>query len=115
MVKGILCNWMVSLGLVMFLASRTVIGKIVGAWLPIMAFVALGFEHCVVNMFAIPAGIMLGAPIHISDWLMWNQLPVTIGNIVGGMVFTGAALYATHKPVFNTASASPAGLPAAAE
>ena len=89
-VKGLLCNWMVSLGSVMALISPPAIGKIVAAWLPIMAFVAMGFEHCVVNMFAIPAGIMLGAPISVSQWLEWNQIPVTLGNIAGGLLLTGA-------------------------
>ena len=104
--KGLLANWMVSLGSVMALISRSVIGKIAAAWLPIMAFVAMGFEHCVVNMFAIPAGIMLGAPISIGQWLEWNQLPVTLGNIAGGLLFTALALYVTYKP--SKASAVPA-------
>jgi formate/nitrite transporter len=113
-VKGLLCNWMVSLGSVMALISRATIGKIVAAWLPIMAFVAMGFEHCVVNMFAIPAGIMLGAPVTVSQWLEWNQIPVTLGNIAGGMLLTGLALYVTYKPG-TVAVATPIGERAAAE
>ena len=58
-----------------------------------MAFVAQGFEHCVVNMFEIPGAIMLGAPISISQWWIWNEIPVTLGNIVGAGVFTAAGLY----------------------
>jgi formate/nitrite transporter len=98
LVKGVLANWMVSLGSVVALTSRATIGKIAAVWLPIMAFVAMGFEHCVVNMFAIPTAMMLGAPISISQWLIWNQVPVTIGNIIGGMILTGLALYVTYKP-----------------
>ncbi len=94
--KAILCNWMVSLGTVMGLASTSTVGKILGAWLPIFIFVSQGFEHSVVNMFAIPAGMMLGAKVTIYDWLVWNEIPVTIGNAVGAAVFTGAALYTTY-------------------
>ena len=70
-------------------------------WLPILTFFAQGFEHSIVNMFVIPAGMMFGAPVPIRSWLFWNQLPVTIGNIVSGVFFTGLALYATFraKPV----------------
>jgi formate/nitrite transporter len=97
--KAILCNWMVTLGSVMGLVSRSVIGKIFAAWMPIMGFFAQGFEHCVVNMFAVPCGILLGAPVSVSGWLLFNQLPATLGNLVGGAVLTGAALYFTYKPV----------------
>ena len=59
-------------------------GKMVAVWFPISAFVALGLDHSVANMFIIPLGIMRGANISISDFLMKNLLPVTLGNIVGG-------------------------------
>jgi len=98
-VKGILCNWMVTIGAVMALASRSTVGKIVAMWLPIMTFFALGFEHSVVNMFLIPSGMIFGAPISVSQFLLWNLLPVTIGNIVAGALFTGGALYATYPSV----------------
>ncbi|WP_256887490.1 formate/nitrite transporter family protein [Acidomonas methanolica] len=106
--KAILCNWMVSLGSVVGLASTSTIGKIVGCWLPIMIFVAQGYEHSVVNMFAIPAGMMLGANVSFADWWIWNEIPVTLGNLVGGFVFTGAALYATYRsaPISNQDPAS---------
>lgn len=94
--KAVLCNWMVTLGVVMSLASLSVVGKTVAMWLPIVTFFAQGFEHSVVNMFLIPAGIILGAKISLADWWVWNQIPVTIGNVVGGFLFTGLALYATH-------------------
>jgi formate/nitrite transporter len=88
-VKAALCNWMVCMGVVMGLTSRSTLGKIVACWLPIFTFFALGFEHSVVNMFIIPAGMMMGAPISFSDWWLWNQLPVTIGNLAGGFLFVG--------------------------
>lgn len=93
--KGILCNWMVTIGAVLALASRSTAGKVVAMWLPILTFFALGFEHSIVNMFVVPAGIMCGAPVSIGNWLLWNQLPVTIGNIVSGAFLTGLPLYAT--------------------
>lgn len=96
LLKGIACNWMVALGTVLSYTSRSAIGKIVAMWLPITIFFAHGYEHSVVNMFVIPAGILLGAPIGLADWWLWNQVPVTAGNIVGGGLFTGLALWYTH-------------------
>ena len=95
-VKALLCNWMVSLGSVMGLASTSTTGKILGAWLPIFIFVELGFEHSVVNMFAIPVGMMFGAKVTLADWWFWNEIPVTLGNMVGAVVFTAGALYITY-------------------
>jgi formate/nitrite transporter len=95
-VKGILCNWMVTIGAVLAMVSRSTVGKIVAMWLPIMTFFALGFEHSIVNMFAIPAGMLFGAPVSVGQWWLWNQIPVTIGNIISGAFFTGVALYATY-------------------
>lgn len=96
-VKAILCNWMVTLGVVMALTSQSTSGKIVAMWLPILTFFAQGFEHSVVNMFVIPAGMILGAQVSFSDWWLWNQIPVTLGNVFGGFVCTGFALYLTYK------------------
>jgi formate transporter len=105
LVKAVLCNWMVTIGAVLAMVSKSTIGKITAMWLPIMTFFALGFEHSVVNMFLIPSSMMLGAPISIGRWLFWNLLPVTIGNIVGGTLLTGMALYVTYPtetvPVIN--------------
>lgn len=97
MVKAVLCNWMVTIGAVLALVSRSTIGKITAMWLPIMTFFALGFEHSVVNMFLIPSGMLLGAPISVTQALLWNLLPVTLGNILAGALFTGMALYATYS------------------
>ncbi|BAV07605.1 formate/nitrite transporter [Filimonas lacunae] len=95
-VKGVLCNWMVTMGVVMSLTSTATLGKILAAWLPVFIFFAQGFEHAVVNMFVIPAGMFLGAKVTLADWWLSNQLPVTLGNIAGGVIFTGLALYMTH-------------------
>ena len=96
--KGVLCNWMVTLGAVMALASRSTVGKIVAMWLPILTFFAQGYEHSIVNMFVIPTGRFFGAPVSLYQWWIWNQIPVTLGNIVAGALLTGLALYVTYKP-----------------
>jgi formate transporter len=95
--KAVLCNWMVTLGVAMALTSQSTSGKILAMWLPIMTFFAQGFEHSVVNMFVIPAGMLLGAHVSVGSWWIWNQIPVTLGNVAGGMIFTGLALYLTHR------------------
>jgi formate transporter len=92
-VKGILCNWMVCMGVVMAMTSRSTLGKIVASWLPILTFFAQGFEHSVVNMFLIPAGMLMGAKVSLGQWWLWNQLPVTLGNLFGGSIFVGLAMY----------------------
>jgi formate transporter len=94
--KAVLCNWMVTLGVVMAMTSKSTIGKIAACWLPIMTFFAQGFEHSVVNMFVIPTGMMLGAKVSLADWWLWNQIPATLGNLAGGMLFTGLFLYWTY-------------------
>lgn len=96
-IKAILCNWMVTLGVVMAMTSKSTIGKIAAMWLPILIFFAQGFEHAVVNMFVIPAGMLLGANVSWADWWVWNQIPVLIGNFLGGVVFTGLMLYVAQK------------------
>jgi formate/nitrite transporter len=86
-VKAMLCNWMVCMGVVMGLTSRSTLGKIAACWLPVFMFFALGYEHSVVNMFVIPSGILMGAPVSVAQWWLWNQLPVTAGNIMGAILF----------------------------
>jgi formate/nitrite transporter len=97
-VKGVLCNWMVTVAVLLALISRSTIGKIAAMWLPVTTFFAQGYEHSVVNMFVIPAGKFLGAPISTGNWWLWNQIPVTLGNILAGAVLTGLAMYATFVP-----------------
>lgn len=111
LVKAVLCNWMVTIGAVLALVSRSTVGKIAAMWLPIMTFFALGFEHSVVNMFVIPSGMMLGAPISIVQALLWNLLPVTIGNLIAGAFLTGMALYATYPTKVEPVSVQEQVLP----
>ncbi|HMM49045.1 MAG TPA: formate/nitrite transporter family protein [Miltoncostaeaceae bacterium] len=95
-VKGILCNWMVATGTIMALVARSVIGKLICMWLPVFAFFAMGFEHSVVNMFLIPAGIMFGNDIGWGDWLVWNQITVTVGNAVGAFLLVALVMRVTY-------------------
>jgi formate/nitrite transporter len=95
--KAVLCNWMVSLAVVASFASNSFAGKLLAIWGPTVLFFSQGFEHAVVNMFVIPVGMMLGANVTASSWWLWNQIPVTLGNLVGGILFTGMAIYLTHR------------------
>jgi formate/nitrite transporter len=87
--RGLGCNWLVCLAVWMALASEDIAGKIWAIWFPIMAFVALGFEHSVANMFFIPLGMFNGASVSVGQFLFNNLFPVTLGNIVGGAGFVG--------------------------
>jgi len=115
LVKGILCNWMVTIGAVLAMVSRSTVGKVVAMWLPIMTFFAHGYEHSIVNMFVIPAGMLFGAPVSVRQWWLWNQVPVTLGNIVSGGLLTGLALYVTFRVKQTPSDAAPVALPQGVE
>jgi formate transporter len=95
-IRGMLCNWMVSTGVVGAMISTTVPGKVIAMWMPIMVFFAMVFEHSVVNMFLFPSALIMGGHFSILDYFIWNEIPTVLGNLVGGLSFTGLTLYATH-------------------
>jgi len=95
-VRAMLCNWMVSTGVVGAMISTSVPGKIMAMWMPIIVFFYMGFEHSVVNMFLFPSGLMLGGDFTLSDYLIWNEIPTVLGNLVGGLTFVSLALFSTH-------------------
>ncbi|WP_432571864.1 formate/nitrite transporter family protein [Kineococcus sp. SYSU DK005] len=95
-VRGLLCNWMVSTGVVGAMVSTSVPGKVIAMWMPIIVFFYMGFEHSVVNMFLFPTGLLLGGQFSLGDYLVWNEVPTVLGNLVGGLTFVGLTLYATH-------------------
>ena len=114
-VSGILCNFLVCMAILMAGSAKDVIGKIFATWFPIFAFVIGGFEHIVANMFYIPTGILAATnPDYVAKaeelygitadqlsaldlgGLLHNFIPVTIGNILGGMIFIGCTLYFIH-------------------
>jgi len=109
-VRGMMCNWMVSTGVVGAMISTSVSGKVIAMWMPIMVFFALVFEHSVVNMFLFPSALLMGGHFSILDYFIWNEIPTVLGNLVGGLSFTGLTLYSTHirtapKREANTAAA----------
>lgn len=86
-VRGILCNALVCLAVWLCFAARDVASKVLAIVFPISAFVALGFEHCVANMYFIPIGMLLsGGEISLTE-LLGNLIPVTLGNVIGGSIF----------------------------
>ncbi len=87
--RGVGCNWMVCLAVWLAVAANDIAGKVWGIWFPIMAFVAIGFEHCVANMFFVPLGMFYGAEVTWAQFIVSNLIPVTLGNVVGGGVFVG--------------------------
>src|SRR3954466_15306506 len=95
-IRGMLCNWMVSTGVVGAMISTSVSGKVIAMWMPIMLFFAMTFEHSIVNMFLFPTALLIGGKFSVMDYILWNELPTVLGNLVGGLAFTGLTLYATH-------------------
>ena len=117
MFRGILCNFLVCIGVWLAFAAKDVVGKVAGLFFPIMLFVLCGFEHSVANMYYIPTGLFASSiPKYldayggaVSEKLTWgalftrNLIPVTLGNIIGGMILVGIAywyiyLRETQKP-----------------
>ncbi len=102
--KGIGCNFLVNVAILLALTADDIIGKFFAVWFPIMAFVSTGLEHSVANMYFLPAGLMLVdkypetitkvggllakyGGLNLVDMWFWNELPATLGNIVGGFIF----------------------------
>ncbi|MFS4488259.1 formate/nitrite transporter family protein [Dietzia kunjamensis] len=105
--RGVLCNWMVSTGVVAAMMSTSVSGKALTMWMPVMLFFYMGFEHSVVNMFLFPTGLMLGGDFSLGDYLVWNEIPTVAGNLVGGLLFVGLTLYVTHARTKARRTSSP--------
>jgi formate/nitrite transporter len=101
--KGIGCNYLVNLAILLGICSDDMVGKFFGIWFPIMAFVSSGLEHSIANMYFIPAGILTsmltGVPT-TANWVnMWtaNVLIVTLGNIVGALFFVGILYWVAFR------------------
>ena len=95
-VRAMMCNWMVSTGVIGAMISTTVPGKVIAMWMPIMVFFFMTFEHSIVNMFLFPSALIMGGHFSVMDYIIWNEIPTVLGNIVGGLTFTGLMLYSTH-------------------
>ena len=123
-VSGILCNVLVCMAILMAGAAKDIAGKVWAIFFPIWAFVVGGFEHCVANMFYIPAGILAANnPVYVAKaeevygitaaqcenltvlQSLHNFIPVTIGNIIGGAVFVGVMYFLIYKKDCNKKAA----------
>lgn len=96
-IKGIGANWCVCLAVWLALSGKTFFEKALGCWLPVMAFVVLGYEHSIANMFFIPLGMMEGADVGIMEAITANLIPATLGNIAGGALLVGAVNAYIHE------------------
>lgn len=95
-VSAIGCNWLVCLAVWLAYGSKDSVGKFIGIWFPIMAFVAIGFQHVIANMFVIPAAIFAGSDITWTQYVE-NFVPVFLGNLVGGAIFVALAYFAAYR------------------
>ncbi|MBO9480740.1 MULTISPECIES: formate/nitrite transporter family protein [Gammaproteobacteria] len=95
-IRGMLCNWMVSMGVVGAMISTSATSKMMAMWMPIMLFFFMGFEHSIVNMFLFPFSMIMGGDFTVSEYLIWNELPTALGNLFGGLFLVGLPLYFTH-------------------
>jgi formate/nitrite transporter len=91
--RGVLCNTLVCLAVWLCFAAHTVADKVLAIVFPISAFVALGFEHSIANMYLIPVAMLQGAPDVTVAGFLANLIPVTLGNVVGGGVFVAAVYW----------------------
>lgn len=106
---GIMCNWLVTLAIWLAIAAKDMAGKILGVFFPIWLFITSGFEHSIANMYYVPVGILAKsnaewaaasglsaeklADLNFTNFALYNLIPVTLGNIVGGAFFVGAAYW----------------------
>ncbi len=93
MFKGVGANWLVCLAVWLGMASKSVVGKIVGIWFPVMTFVAIGYEHSIANMFFLPVAMLEGFELSIVELFTKNLIAATLGNIIGGSLAVGAAYW----------------------
>jgi len=97
--NGILCNWMVTMGVLLAFSSRSTIGKIFAMYIPILIFICSGYEHSIVNLYLLPAGLAYECDHYsFAQWWLWNQIPVTLGNMFGGIVMTGFIYMTIWEP-----------------
>jgi formate/nitrite transporter FocA (FNT family) len=95
-IRGMLCNWMVSMGVVGAMISTSAGAKMAAMWMPVMLFFFMGFEHSIVNMFLFPFSMIMGGDFTVFDYLLWNEIPTVLGNLAGGLLLVGLPLYLTH-------------------
>lgn len=95
-IRGMLCNWMVSMGVVGAMISTSASSKMAAMWMPIMLFFYMVFEHSIVNMFLFPFSMIMGGDFNLVDYFVWNEIPTALGNLAGGFLLVGLPIYITH-------------------
>lgn len=95
--RGIGANWLVCLAIWLGLSSKSMAGKVIGLWFPVMAFVTLGFEHSIANMFYIPTAMLYGADVTVGQFVADSLVPSTLGNIIGGGFFVGFVYWMIYR------------------
>ena len=95
--RGVGANWLVCLAVWLGLSTDDAAGRMMGLFFPVMCFVVIGYEHCIANMFFIPLGMMLGAPVTAADMVAANLVPATLGNIAGGGIFVGGLYWYLNR------------------
>jgi formate/nitrite transporter len=95
-VRGIGANWLVCLAMWQALAAKDGISKILGVWFPVFAFTALGFEHSIANMFYIVTGMQVGADVSFLQFMVNNEVPVTLGNFLAGFLCLGVVAWLSY-------------------
>ena len=96
LLRGILCNILVALGVWFAFTAKDTAGRLLGCWFPVMLFVLCGYEHCVANMFFLPLGMLVDPSISIGSVAM-NIIPATIGNLIGGGILIPFVYYFAYK------------------
>eukprot|EP00123_Amoebidium_parasiticum_P013356 comp21910_c0_seq1/m.31460 comp21910_c0_seq1/g.31460 ORF comp21910_c0_seq1/g.31460 comp21910_c0_seq1/m.31460 type:complete len:315 (-) comp21910_c0_seq1:264-1208(-) len=106
--KGVFCNWFVALAIYLATSAHDLSGKAMGVWPPVAAFVAIGFDHCIANMFFLPLGLMIGAHYTVGEMFINNLIPVTMGNVVGSFLVSVSYAILEHRARWNSPLPAPA-------
>lgn len=101
LVRGIFANWLVAIATLMANAALDLSGKAIAVWLPISAFVAIGFEHCIANMYTLIMGTAQGAATTAVGVMWYNIIPSTIGNWIGGSFLAVLYAFVYGQPVLS--------------
>lgn len=96
--RGVGCNWLVGMAMFLSIAATDKVSKIYAIWIPIWTFVALGYQHCVANFFLVPIGMFYGTNFGVGKYIYQSVIPVTLGNMVGGVVLDAGLIWFVYGP-----------------
>jgi formate/nitrite transporter len=94
--RGIMCNWLVGMAFFFATQARDNLSKMAGIWVAILPFVAMGYQHSVVNYFMVPIGMFYGTNFGVGKFIWASAIPVTLGNIVGGAGFGAFLMWVVY-------------------